>query len=231
MTRAGRARRRAARQPRLRAQARHQRRRVGARPGTARRRCRARAGVPVGDDCAAIPDGAGGYLLFAIEGLVEDFIERMPWFAGYCGVMVNVSDIYAMGGRPIAVVDALWSAGMDPADADARGHGRGLVERYGVPIVGGHSNNRSRAAAARRGHPRPRAEAADQLRRAPRRPARDGRRPARRLRGALPLLERVDRRARPSACAATSNCCRSSPRPGCAMPPRTSAWPASSARR
>ena len=63
------------------------------------------ADIAVGDDCAAIPDG-DGYLLFAIEGLVEDFIVRMPWFAGYCGVMVNVSDIYAMGGRPTAVVDA-----------------------------------------------------------------------------------------------------------------------------
>ena len=98
--------------------------------------------VPVGDDCAAIPDGHGGYLLFAIEGLVEDFIERMPWFAGYCGVMVNVSDIYAMGGRPTAVVNALWSSGMHPADEMLRG----MVDasaRYGVPIVGGHSNNRS----------------------------------------------------------------------------------------
>ena len=37
--------------------------------------------VAVGDDCAAIPDG-DGYLLFAIEGLVEDFIITMPWFAG-----------------------------------------------------------------------------------------------------------------------------------------------------
>ena len=98
--------------------------------------------VPVGDDCAAIPDGHGGYLLFAIEGLVEDFIERMPWFAGYSGVMVNVSDIYAMGGRPTAVVDALWSAGMQSADEMLKG----MVEassKYGVPIVGGHSNNRS----------------------------------------------------------------------------------------
>lgn len=98
--------------------------------------------VPVGDDCAAIPDGHGGYLLFAIEGLVEDFIERMPWFAGYSGVMVNVSDIYAMGGRPTAVVDALWSAGMQPADAMLQGMAE-ASNRYGVPIVGGHSNNRS----------------------------------------------------------------------------------------
>ena len=98
--------------------------------------------VPVGDDCAAIPDGHGGYLLFAIEGFVEDFIQRMPWFAGYCGVMVNVSDIYAMGGRPLAVVDALWSQGMDPAGEMLRGMADASA-KYGVPIVGGHSNNRS----------------------------------------------------------------------------------------
>jgi AIR synthase-related protein len=98
--------------------------------------------VPVGDDCAAIPDGHGGYLLFAIEGLVEDFIERMPWFAGYCGVMVNVSDIYAMGGRPTAVVNALWSEGMGMASQMLKGMAEASA-KYAVPIVGGHSNNRS----------------------------------------------------------------------------------------
>ena len=98
--------------------------------------------VPLGDDCAAIPDGQGGYLLFAIEGLVEDFIERMPWFAGYSGVMVNVSDIYAMGGRPTAVVNALWSAGMNPAGEMLRGMADASA-KYAVPIVGGHSNAKS----------------------------------------------------------------------------------------
>src|SRR4029453_11100190 len=43
--------------------------------------------VAIGDDCAAIPDG-DGYLLFAIEGMVSDFVRSMPWFAGYSGVMV-----------------------------------------------------------------------------------------------------------------------------------------------
>jgi AIR synthase-related protein len=95
----------------------------------------------LGDDCAALADG-DGYLLFAIEGLVQDFIERMPWFAGYCAIMANVSDIYAMGGRPLAVVDALWSRGMDPADKLLEGMAAASVA-YGVPIVGGHSNNRS----------------------------------------------------------------------------------------
>ncbi|MDR7376462.1 AIR synthase-related protein [Rhodoferax ferrireducens] len=98
--------------------------------------------VPLGDDCAAIPDGQGGYLLFAIEGLVEDFIARMPWFAGYCSLMVNVSDIYAMGGRPTAVVNALWSHGMPPATEILQGMAQ-ASQAYGVPIVGGHSNNRS----------------------------------------------------------------------------------------
>ena len=98
-------------------------------------------GIALGDDCAAIPDG-DGHLLFAIEGFVEDFVERMPWFAGYCGVMVNVSDIYAMGGRPIAVVDALWSDGAAAAGPVLDGMAE-ASRRYAVPIVGGHSNQRS----------------------------------------------------------------------------------------
>lgn len=99
--------------------------------------------VAIGDDCAAIPDPSGhGYLLFAIEGFVEDFVKAMPWFAGYCGVMVNVSDIYAMGGRPIAIVDALWSDGLNGATPVLQGLAEASA-RYGVPIVGGHSNNRS----------------------------------------------------------------------------------------
>ena len=97
--------------------------------------------VALGDDCAAIRDG-DGYLLFAIEGFVDDFVQRMPWFAGYCGVMVNVSDIYAMGGRPIAVVDAIWSQGADTSEQVMVGMAE-ASRRYGVPIVGGHTNHRS----------------------------------------------------------------------------------------
>ena len=63
----------------------------------------AHGAVPVGDDCAVLADG-DGYLLFAIEGFLNGFVARDPDFAGYCGVMVNVSDIYAMGGRPTEVV-------------------------------------------------------------------------------------------------------------------------------
>lgn len=108
--------------------------------GTAATRLHVEA-VPIGDDCAAIADG-DGFLLFAIEGFVEDFVARLPWFAGYCGVMVNVSDIYAMGGRPIAVVDALWSRGNETSQPLLEGLSAASA-RYGVPIVGGHTNQQS----------------------------------------------------------------------------------------
>ncbi|MDQ7969061.1 MAG: sll0787 family AIR synthase-like protein [Oxalicibacterium faecigallinarum] len=97
--------------------------------------------IAVGDDCAAIPDG-DGYLLFAIEGFVNEFVEKEPWFAGYCGVMVNVSDIYAMGGRPLAVVDALWSRDGDAAQPVLQGMAE-ASRIYNVPVVGGHSNRRN----------------------------------------------------------------------------------------
>lgn len=100
-----------------------------------------RNAIPIGDDCAAIPDG-DGYLLLAIEGFLNEFVAADPWFAGYCGVMVNVSDIYAMGGRPTAVVDALWSRGSERGQPILQGLAAASTI-YGVPVVGGHSNTRN----------------------------------------------------------------------------------------
>lgn len=94
--------------------------------------------VPVGDDCAAIPDG-DGFTLLAIEGFMNEFVAGDPWFAGWCGVMVNISDIAAMGGRPVAVVNALWADGAENASAIFDGM-KAASERFGVPIVGGHTN-------------------------------------------------------------------------------------------
>jgi AIR synthase-related protein len=101
----------------------------------------ASAVMAAGDDCAAIPDG-DGWLLFAAEGMVSDLIDAMPWFAGYCAVYVNVSDVCAMGGRPLAVVDVIWSRGVEPAKPVLEGMAA-AARQLGVPIVGGHSNARS----------------------------------------------------------------------------------------
>lgn len=108
---------------------------------TARLGLSGQSAVPVGDDCAAIPDG-DGWLLLAIEGFMNEFVAGDPWFAGWCGVMVNISDIAAMGGRPIAVVDAVWADGEDKAAPVLEGL-RAASERFGVPLVGGHTNIRT----------------------------------------------------------------------------------------
>jgi selenophosphate synthetase-related protein len=95
----------------------------------------------VGDDCAAIPDG-DGFLLLAIEGFMNGFVAADPWFAGWCGVMVNISDIAAMGGRALAVVDALWADGDEHAAPILAGM-KAAAAAYGVPVIGGHSNLRN----------------------------------------------------------------------------------------
>ncbi len=96
-------------------------------------------GVEIGDDAAALPDGDGGFLLFAAEGMMEGFIEMDPWFAGYCAVMVNLSDIAAMGGSPVAIVDVLWAHPESPMAAEIWAGMKAASSAYGVPIVGGHT--------------------------------------------------------------------------------------------
>jgi AIR synthase-related protein len=95
------------------------------------------ADIRVGDDCAAIPDG-DRWLLLAAEGMLESFVADDPWFAGYSAVMVNLSDVAAMGGRPVAVVDVLWTPGLERSEEIWLGMSA-ASQAYGVPIVGGHT--------------------------------------------------------------------------------------------
>ena len=93
-------------------------------------------GIRNGDDAAAIPHG-DGFLLLAAEGITESLVRRDPRLAGRCAVQANINDIYAMGGRPLAVVNVLGA----PDDGTATELGRGMHEnalRYNVPMVGGH---------------------------------------------------------------------------------------------
>src|SRR5262249_15054716 len=102
------------------------------------------APVRLGDDCAAIPDGEG-YLLLAAEGMWPELVAAEPWFSGFCSVLVNASDVYSMGGRPLAVVDTLWGASPEHA-AEVLAGMRAASEQLGIPVVGGHTNLHS-------GHP------------------------------------------------------------------------------
>lgn len=89
-----------------------------------------------GDDAAAIPHGSE-YLLLAAEGMRPEFVAKDPWFAGYCSLMVNLSDIAAMGGRPLAVVDTLFLG--EGANREVLEGMAAASAAFGVPIVGGHT--------------------------------------------------------------------------------------------
>lgn len=91
-----------------------------------------------GDDAALIPNG-DGYDLLAGEGFIPAFVADDPWFAGWCGAMVNLSDIAAMGGRAVALLDQVWAPDAAAAAPLLRGL-RDAAEAYGVPLVGGHTN-------------------------------------------------------------------------------------------
>ena len=93
-------------------------------------------GIRNGDDAAAIPDG-DGFLLLAAEGIIPSILHQNPHMAGLCAVVANVNDIYAMGGRPLAMVDVVGT----PDETGALEICRGLshnAARYRVPVVGGH---------------------------------------------------------------------------------------------
>ncbi|MEO5912617.1 MAG: sll0787 family AIR synthase-like protein [Luteolibacter sp.] len=95
--------------------------------------------IRLGDDCAAIANPSGtGHLLFAAEGMLGSFVEDDPWFAGYSAVMVNLSDVAAMGGRPVAVTDILWTP-TEQISAEIWQGMQAAALAYSVPIVGGHT--------------------------------------------------------------------------------------------
>ncbi|MDH7597717.1 MAG: methanogenesis marker 2 protein [Methanothrix sp.] len=89
-----------------------------------------------GEDAAVIDNG-DEVLLLAADGIWSVLMDADPEWAGYCAVLVNVHDIAAMGGTPIAMVDVLSVNSPKLADAVLRGVERG-IEKFGVPIVGGH---------------------------------------------------------------------------------------------
>jgi selenophosphate synthetase-related protein len=100
--------------------------------------------VGPGDDAAVLRAEDGSYLLLAADGILPALVEQDPVRAGRAAVLVNVNDIYAMGGRPLALVNVL--AGVDEGQIEAVSQGiREECERLRVPMVGGHISPEGRA--------------------------------------------------------------------------------------
>lgn len=93
--------------------------------------------VDFGDDAAVIDIGGEDYVLFAADGIWGRLISASSWWAGYSSVLVNVNDIAAMGGKPVAMVNILSSDNKETIKELMRGMRDG-VAKFGVPMVGGH---------------------------------------------------------------------------------------------
>ncbi len=91
-----------------------------------------------GEDAAAISYG-DHYLLLAAEGMWPRFINAEPYAAGKAAVTASVNDIYAMGGRPLAMVNVLSVSTGEQLDRVMEGVRKGC-DKLMVPMVGGHLN-------------------------------------------------------------------------------------------
>ena len=92
--------------------------------------------APIGDDAGVIRHGSG-YLLLAAEEINRTLLQRDPRWAGFCSVLANVNDIYAMGGIPLAMVNTAAFKDLDFGKQVFEGISEGC-EKYKVPMVGGH---------------------------------------------------------------------------------------------
>ena len=91
-----------------------------------------------GDDAAALRmEGRDRYLLVAADGILPSLIAMDPCRAGRSAVLVNANDIYAMGGRPLAMVNVLGGVSLEQQEEICRGM-REECRRLRVPMVGGH---------------------------------------------------------------------------------------------
>ena len=89
-----------------------------------------------GEDAAVIRHNDEA-LLLAADGIWSRLMEADPYWAGYCSVLVNIHDIAAMGGHPIAMVDIFSIAKTTVQELVVKGM-HDASAQFGVPIVGGH---------------------------------------------------------------------------------------------
>ncbi|MGD1060612.1 MAG: methanogenesis marker 2 protein [Methanomassiliicoccales archaeon] len=91
-----------------------------------------------GEDAAVIEFG-DSVLLLAADGIMESLLKANPFFAGYYSILVNINDISAMGGIPLALVDVLSMKEEKVCGQVMRGM-QSAVKKFGVPVVGGHTH-------------------------------------------------------------------------------------------
>jgi len=101
----------------------------------------------VGDDCAVIEKDKDNYNLITTDLLVEGIHFNLMYsplkHLGYKAVAVNVSDIYAMNGKPMQIVVSIAISGKYSIEAIEELY-QGIYhacEEYGVDLVGGDTSS------------------------------------------------------------------------------------------
>ena len=102
--------------------------------------------IGIGDDCAVIPAGEGE-LLFSTDLLMEGvhFLrsESSPEDVGWKAAAVNLSDIAAMGGTPVATFLSIAlpkNAQGEWAERFIEGYTQ-ISRKYDVPLLGGDTTS------------------------------------------------------------------------------------------
>lgn len=98
----------------------------------------------IGDDCAVLPKNETHDMLITSDLLVEDIDFRRSWiipeFLGHKALAVSLSDIAAMGGKPlysmlsIGIPEDVWQT--DFVDEFYKGY-LSLANNFGVELIGG----------------------------------------------------------------------------------------------
>jgi putative N-acetyltransferase (TIGR04045 family) len=89
----------------------------------------------VGDDGVPVP---GSDVIAACDAIVPSLVERDPEWAGWCGVLVNVNDLSAMGAAPVGLLDAIGARDASFAARVIAGL-RDASAAYRTPVLGGHT--------------------------------------------------------------------------------------------
>ncbi len=100
----------------------------------------------IGDDCAIIPQSEGKETLVSTDLLIEGqhflFGDIHPWQLGWKSAAVNLSDIAAMGGKPVACfLSFALSEKVDSGWTDKFLSGfLALCSHYNCPLLGGDTS-------------------------------------------------------------------------------------------
>lgn len=110
----------------------------------------------IGDDGASVP---GTDVIVATDAILPALIDKDPEWAGWCGVLVNINDLSAMGAHAVGLMDSVSAASASAARRIVSGL-RSAAVAWGVPILGGHTqfggaSSLSVTALGRSAHPIP----------------------------------------------------------------------------